>query len=254
MIVYKYVHPDRIDVLENGLIRFTQPAALNDPFDLRPSLREFRRFFDRLHRSSPGEPPTADDLNQTQQFISQTFDQLHESNSRDLVFLSLTKNRNNLLMWSHYCDCHRGFVIGFESRNPFFGVPQSGIKSVLRDVSYSRSRPVFPTRDQDIDRFFKQNISVLTKSHHWKYEEELRMCASQSAASETKQGPDGQPIYLFKFPPDAVSEVILGYRTSTENRQAISSLVSRKYPRATISEAALNESEYDLDIVPYFEI
>ena len=79
------------------------------------------------------------------------------------------------------------------------------------------------------------------------------MCASQSAASETKQGPDGQPIYLFKFPSDAVAEVILGYRTSTENRQAISSLVSRKYLRAKISEAALNESEYDLDIRPYSE-
>lgn len=33
MIVYKYLRPERIDVLKNSLIRFTQPAALNDPFE-----------------------------------------------------------------------------------------------------------------------------------------------------------------------------------------------------------------------------
>jgi len=37
MIVYKYLHPDRIDVLAGGLIRFTQAAALNDPFESTPT-------------------------------------------------------------------------------------------------------------------------------------------------------------------------------------------------------------------------
>jgi hypothetical protein len=35
-MVYKYLHPDRIDVLENGLIRFTQPDLLNDIFEALP--------------------------------------------------------------------------------------------------------------------------------------------------------------------------------------------------------------------------
>lgn len=34
--VYKYVTRDRIDVLQNLTIRFTQPSALNDPFELKP--------------------------------------------------------------------------------------------------------------------------------------------------------------------------------------------------------------------------
>ena len=33
MIAYKYVTPERKNVLENGNVRFTQPAALNDPFE-----------------------------------------------------------------------------------------------------------------------------------------------------------------------------------------------------------------------------
>ncbi len=36
MPLYKYVTAERIDVLQNELIRFSQPSALNDPWDMRP--------------------------------------------------------------------------------------------------------------------------------------------------------------------------------------------------------------------------
>jgi hypothetical protein len=34
--LYKYLRPERADVLKSLEIRFTQPNALNDPFELRP--------------------------------------------------------------------------------------------------------------------------------------------------------------------------------------------------------------------------
>jgi hypothetical protein len=40
MYLYKYVGPDRIDILKNFKVRFTQPAFLNDPFELSPNLAE----------------------------------------------------------------------------------------------------------------------------------------------------------------------------------------------------------------------
>lgn len=36
MTLYKYLKPERIDILHRSEIRFTQPGALNDPFELRP--------------------------------------------------------------------------------------------------------------------------------------------------------------------------------------------------------------------------
>ena len=36
MTLFKYIRPERIDVIEKCEIRFTQPGALNDPFELRP--------------------------------------------------------------------------------------------------------------------------------------------------------------------------------------------------------------------------
>jgi hypothetical protein len=40
-LVYKYVTADRIDVLKDARIRFTQPAALNDPFETCPCLTDY---------------------------------------------------------------------------------------------------------------------------------------------------------------------------------------------------------------------
>ena len=40
MAVYKYLRGDRVDVIESGRIRFTQPRYLNDPFELKPHFTE----------------------------------------------------------------------------------------------------------------------------------------------------------------------------------------------------------------------
>src|SRR5271157_4663926 len=43
MSLYKYLPPERLDVLRNLCIRFTQPGAQNDPFEFRPLINRFRR-------------------------------------------------------------------------------------------------------------------------------------------------------------------------------------------------------------------
>ncbi|MCS3955549.1 hypothetical protein GGP81_002080 [Salinibacter ruber] len=39
MLIYKYAPPERIDALQNELIRFTQPSSFNDPFETLPYLQ-----------------------------------------------------------------------------------------------------------------------------------------------------------------------------------------------------------------------
>ena len=36
MRIYKYLSPERVDVLENQMLRFTQANYLNDPFEHLP--------------------------------------------------------------------------------------------------------------------------------------------------------------------------------------------------------------------------
>ncbi len=38
MILYKYCRPERIDVLESGVIMLTRARAFNDPFELNPHI------------------------------------------------------------------------------------------------------------------------------------------------------------------------------------------------------------------------
>ena len=40
MALYKYVIPDRMDILESALIRLTQPFVFNDPFECFPYIKE----------------------------------------------------------------------------------------------------------------------------------------------------------------------------------------------------------------------
>jgi hypothetical protein len=254
MIVYKYLHPERVDVLKNNRIRFTQPAALNDPFEMMPNLREIRRYYAAL----------SDDVNRdmdpswaavqsilTQWKITDTFGRWQADNPSNLAFLSLSKNRNNLLMWSHYCNSHRGFVVGFDSTDPFFRLAKPDVKSILQEVRYSFDRPIMPATDNCSVEFFRTKDNILTKSIDWKYEEELRMFAKPTEADATKPGCDGHPIYLFNFPADSVSEVILGLRTPVETQKEILEIVRNTYPKAKLFKADLNQSKFDLDILPY---
>lgn len=40
MAIYKYVTQERVDVFKNGCIRFSQPAALNDPWEGHPNFQK----------------------------------------------------------------------------------------------------------------------------------------------------------------------------------------------------------------------
>jgi hypothetical protein len=58
MALYKYVIPDRIDILEHSLIRLTQPFVFNDPFECFPYIKEVahdERVSEYLDRHQCGE-------------------------------------------------------------------------------------------------------------------------------------------------------------------------------------------------------
>ncbi|HEV7743813.1 MAG TPA: DUF2971 domain-containing protein [Pyrinomonadaceae bacterium] len=250
MLVYKYLHPHRIEVLQRGLIRFTQPAALNDPFEIMPNLHKIRQYYaDQTKNLTRGMDPFSIVLADftTQINISKTFGRWQADNASELAFLSLSKNRNNLLMWSHYCNSHRGFVVGFDSSHPFFSALQAEKKSILREVRYRSDRPIAPTPG---GQWPDWTDFVMVKSAHWSYEEELRLIANPSGADEAELGPDGHAIYLFKFAAESVREVILGHRILKKDHDEIRRIVDDKYEDVKMFKTALSETKYDMNVFP----
>ena len=228
MNTYKYLQPERISFLTDGLLRCTQPDALNDPLECLPvlSIEDTRQVLETVF--SEQEAAILDDiLNEglprraDWEFLQQRKAELKSNPGkfRDLFFqqarqklnasigvLCLSKRWDSGLMWAHYAASHTGFCVGFHRNHPFFrgdGQQQPG----LREVRYSEQRiKVSLERGRAID------IDVMfTKSPDWQYEQEERMLFELKDATKVL---DTIPykIHLFQVPTDAISEVIIGSR------------------------------------------
>lgn len=253
MIVYKYL--SRTEVLENSSIRFTQAGALNDPFETTPCYSEYKEFLiGEIARKHGGSIPLERIPN-----LSPTIDEVISNITQTLglyfVILSLTKKNNNGLMWAHYANSHKGFAIGFDSESSFFQPGNGKAVDGLRDVVYSANRAIVPEgglSSMTPEELKKMNEHYFfTKSENWSYEEEVRILASPNAAIPSSKIVDGYPLCLFSFPKDAVKEVILGCKMPKNIRENISNLVRKDFPNATLLQATLNESKFDLDIMPH---
>jgi len=58
----------------------------------------------------------------------------------------------------------------------------------------------------------------------------------------------GHNIYLFKFPPETVKEIILGCHLPEAKRQELLAVAREKYPEAKIFQATMNKTEFKLDL------
>jgi hypothetical protein len=274
MVLYKYLTPARIDVLERRRIRFTQPAAFNDPFEFKPyiesaasqeHLREFvEQNFDAILRRELEEYPILSKLLPGEQavnllrpfkssipslfqllepqYLPRVSTAINSALNANVGVLCLSEIRDSLLMWGHYTDNHEGFVIGFDQNDSFFSVrrgPEDEF-GFLRQVKYSRNRPRVTLANTTGTEWFEK------KSDEWAYEKEWRMLRVLADAECRIEGLP-HPICLFSFPEDSVVEIIAGLRCSLELRDRLRTL-SKGYPKAKLLQAQEHSSEYALSI------
>ncbi len=77
---------------------------------------------------------------------------------------------------------------------------------------------------------------VLRKSNHWAYEEEWRVIRSRHG--------------VVRFPPEALTGIILGCRTSTDDANEVVRWASAREKKPAIFKAVEKEHEFGLDILP----
>lgn len=249
MMLYKYLAPDRVDVLRNCMVRYTQSGAFNDPFEVKPYVSKLseesdayaqfdekmpevlREEYNKLPRDLKAQVPFGVFLKLAQEQLGENtkalFYQMVESATpmvRQLVddfnkligIFSLTEKSDNLLMWAHYASSYEGYVIGFDASHPYFHQQKTYSDEFghLRKVEYRQTRPSLPLIEMTgVDNF-------LVKSTQWSYEQEWRILRPLQDADKIIESP-GFPIHLFKIPPTAFMEVILGCRMKEEKREEI---------------------------------
>ena len=140
----------------------------------------------------------------------------------------LSEVPDDLLMWAHYADSHRGVCFQFDSGSEF-----------LRDamqVTYQRSRPLIdPTMDTPNEMLER---GLLTKSEHWKYEREWRLIAYRS-------GPGS-----YVFPHSTLTGVILGAQISKDDAAMVAEWGKKRQPALAILQASLSRSQFGIEIHP----
>ena len=157
MILYKYISEDSLEYIfvANGIsIKFTPFCDFNDPFE--------------SYGASIAPHDEGSLIHLTMR---------HEINNK-LACLCLSKDPLNVLMWSHYADKHKGFVIGIDTEDAGFEDEANLIITAKKgDMDYRGERDnvsVSVTHENIFDEHVSRKL-LLSKSLHWAYENEVRI-------------------------------------------------------------------------------
>jgi hypothetical protein len=240
MILYKYVGYDAgMKILQNNTVGFRQPFLFNDPFELLASY------------PGPQGNPFGEIRNWAKRQIW----------AENYGVLSLTRSHLNPLMWAHYSNEHKGFVIGIDVGIDIFTSEEKNLIPVqFGNVIYTESKPIYeflgkfgepisigstyhfvPSQFEKLQRVF------LYKPMCWSYEEEVRIVKCINGVKEGKlviSGEfeviqvNGSDLFVLKLPEDAVEEIYLGIRNPVrkdqECKKQFFEVVTNKHPNAKI--------------------
>ena len=273
---YKYLSPKRTDVLQNLRIRFTPVSALNDPFESLPGImigdREwyvelFRKRVEReiIERAirSPVKRKQYRRVRKKEfenfyncytdvSWLTKLSEDVRQMSDSVQGCLSLSATATNVLMWSHYAQNHEGYVIGFDADHEYFG---KGVSPVI----YSSIRPTHnPFEHRHSGAIF------YTKSSDWSYEQEYRKFQSFVEPIKLENGNwlspyrpgDASPgqknaVVLFPIPPDSISSVILGWKSTPELHKAITrALESHQLQHVQVYAACPSPDRYEVELMP----
>jgi hypothetical protein len=245
MPIFKYLTTEIACIVLDGSIRFTQPGAFNDPFELIPELyfpKEMgpQDFDFRFDVSAPRRSSNEADLDE--EF---SHDYCHDVASRKILdelnksigILCLSKNESSLLMWAHYAKNYSGVVIEFNEGHPFF-------KNIF-DVEYRKIRP-----KKNISYYLDAKTPIpiaelCVKPETWQYESECRLVSSLKNCKKIKEKKNkagGFPIYVMDIPTEAIKAVTMGERMSIDDQRKIWRKI--KDTNITLSLAAISNNGY----------
>lgn len=265
---YKYLPPERMDVLQHLSIRFSPLESLNDPFECRPLLdldaykrvlvSDVERGAEELWDRAEQNERTAENwqiLERERLNLLADIDHklapnacgqiLMEDLSDRVRILSLSRTQKSLLMWTHYAQQGEGFVIGFDDEHPFFyQSDRSGRKTKPFSVSYSSNRSSI---NPDGDRRVLYERLLTEKALEWAYEEEVRImrAAVPDEVAVTVDG-YGYGVILTPLPKEMIKTVLFGYRAKQSLIDSVVEAIVKNGIDCRVYRAKVCSSEYRL--------
>jgi hypothetical protein len=283
--LFKYVCPDRIDVLENASIRFTPPLNTNDIFEVRQTfdlvigpkmLAAFKVAstevdFDESLRGALDDSPLAFLSNEeakalvskfvggdleslTKGLLSQVIDQmpahLNAPEKIDELLVRVT-SKQLLLSLSERADSSPMWA-HYAANSTGFVIAFDTASAFFRRGNQGELQGLhrveyFDGRVPEI--MDNPYAALISKQADWSYEREWRLYAQADDISEVLS--DGEEeIHLVGFPREAIQRVILGIRASTKLEEGLRSALEADYGGIPLMRLSADRATAKLTEIP----
>lgn len=255
--LYKYYSTAILNLiaLKNQQIFFSSQSRFNDPFDspkhiINPQFKEadFQRAWREycLEQNARGENKNVSDKSISE--VPSWFKEQHKTSVLEFFkeknafnttgIFCLSEKNDDILMWSHYAENHKGFVLEFDtSFEPF---NKSFPIEYLDDISPISSTKLFYG---DSTRFV-QNM-LCKKYRNWAYEYEWR-CFHREKDK------------LFTYEPEALTGIYLGWKIDRALMEIIFSFMMNQNSNVKYYLAANVPNQFKIEFkeikyTPYLE-
>jgi hypothetical protein len=227
-LIYKYTKLNQhfYDMLIRRELWFTSPSLFNDPFDCSMPIDFYiteeeacKSFINRARLIYPNYGVTDDESPITA--VKQLLEYVNSVRSVLGVFCC-SAEKDDLIMWAHYADSHKGVQICFDVNELSKG------NFAIQTVKYSNGRPTV-----DHDMIDSMMSTILHKSKDWQREKEVRLI---------KQSPGYYP-----FEKKAIKEIRFGLRCSDDEISTTQQLLKTSgFEHVRCSQAIVVKNKFKL--------
>ncbi|NOQ26876.1 MAG: DUF2971 domain-containing protein [Bacteroidales bacterium] len=247
-IIYKYVNnADGLRILSENTLKFSSPHDFNDPFDCYEELIKFDLTKECVEYfvESGSLILTEEDKKLTSVELLEKLEKVYDFENSVLkdIFFNLkselwiscfSKKYNEILMWSHYADKHKGFCIGFN----LDGLAET-FDFILSEVNYPEK---FTKVDYCANPKKALEHFVSTKAKNWIYEEEIRLRTNK----ENIKFIDNTVKGITKISPNSISEIHIGNKNELTDCE-LNDIVSKYGDKSIqIKRMELDENDFSL--------
>jgi len=227
-------------IFTHNELYFSSPKKFNDPFDSKNplsydgSLADWEKYIrNRIDKYVPNLSAEQKEskIKEFAQKVQSNPDFYNSGKSYidKMGVFCMTEKKDNILMWSHYADGHKGICLEFQliSNNPFFMITHQ------MHYTFQYSKPnIFKSSKEE-----QMQAILLTKSKDWEYEKEWRIINHDN-------GPG-----IYNFPAEFLTGVILGCSMIKEHKDLITNLTLSRNPKPKIYQAKKKKDDFGLDII-----
>lgn len=233
---YRTISPTFDNILINDELWFSKPVGFNDPFDCQITIdnnNSQAEIEDFVRENLSPRPPQNAISGMASNMVNNPalWDKMVNDAVDDKIGNSgiccFAGNQDNLLLWAHYTDSHKGICLKFDllADPAFFITPLK--------VIYQGNYPVYNHLRNQKDLI---DLLVKTKGNVWAYEQEVRVMKLNAG--------------LHKFNKASLIEIIFGCKCTDNEVQRVKNLaLANNFKHTTFTKAQKKRDSYGLDFI-----